>query len=223
MEIRAGAPVECLDGPAGTFVCGVIDPLAQRQTHVVVRDRAAGHQQWLVPLSKVRGATATAIRLGCPRAEVSRCEPFIEARFVRVAAEPTGAGGLPSADRYVLWPYAGRSTDALPVAAEGLPEAELPIQRGDEVEATDGPVGHVDEFVIDPTDRRVTHLVVPMGHLWGKQDALIPLSAIARIHDNTVTLTLDRRAIGVLPSLPIRREAELASMMEPATVADLKP
>ena len=49
------------------------------------------------------------------------------------------------------------------------------MHPGASVEATDGQVGRVQEFVIDPQNNRVTHLVLHEGHLWGKKDVTIPL------------------------------------------------
>ena len=70
---------------------------------------------------------------------------------------------------------------------EQLPEGELSIHPGADVEATDGRVGQVQDFVIDPATDRVTHLVLREGHLWGK-DVTIPLDQIERIEAD-VTLS----------------------------------
>jgi len=43
------------------------------------------------------------------------------------------------------------------------------VRRGTRVEATDGHVGHVDEFVVNPENGHITHSVMREGHLWGKK------------------------------------------------------
>jgi uncharacterized protein YifN (PemK superfamily) len=73
------------------------------------------------------------------------------------------------------------------------------------VEATDGYVGHVDEFVVNPENGHITHLVMREGHLWGKKDVILPLSAMGDTHDDTVFLKLDKHQIASLPIFPVHR------------------
>jgi sporulation protein YlmC with PRC-barrel domain len=73
------------------------------------------------------------------------------------------------------------------------------------VEATDGHVGQVDEFLVDPTNEHITHLVLREGHLWGQKDVTIPVSQIDRIEQDVVYLKLDKHGIEKLPSVPVRR------------------
>jgi sporulation protein YlmC with PRC-barrel domain len=86
-----------------------------------------------------------------------------------------------------------------------IPTGELAIHRGIHVEAMDGYVGNVDEFVINPKTDRITHLVMREGHLWGKKDVIIPLSAMDRTHEDTVFLKLDKHQIEALPTFPLER------------------
>jgi hypothetical protein len=43
------------------------------------------------------------------------------------------------------------------------------------------------------------------GHLWGKKEVAIPVSAIDRIEADTVYLKLDKKSIASLPSQSVRR------------------
>ena len=79
------------------------------------------------------------------------------------------------------------------------------MSRGTRVEAIDGYVGHVDEFVVNPKSGHITHLVMREGHLWGKKDVIIPLSLIADTRKDTVFLKLDKLQIEVLPAFPVHR------------------
>jgi hypothetical protein len=90
------------------------------------------------------------------------------------------------------------------VKREAIPPGEVAVRRGARVEATDGHVGHLDEFLVDPATERVTHLVLREGHLWGQRDVTIPVSEIDRLEENTVHLKLDKRQIEALQS--IRRD-----------------
>ncbi len=51
------------------------------------------------------------------------------------------------------------------VEYERIPPGELAVRRGARVETTDGHAGRVDEFLVNPADGYITHLVLREGHL----------------------------------------------------------
>jgi hypothetical protein len=106
---------------------------------------------------------------------------------------------------YRMWPFYPPAAFYAPVEAEHIPAGELTIRRGSGVEATDGRVGRVDEFLIDAADDHITHLVMREGHLWGQKDITIPVSQIDHYSENTVFLKLAKQDIEKLPAIPIRR------------------
>ena len=77
------------------------------------------------------------------------------------------------------------------------------MRQGARLEASDGHVGQLDEFLVDPVTEHATHLVMRAGHLWGQRDVTIPVSEIARLGENTVYLKLSKDEIEALPSKPI--------------------
>ncbi len=93
----------------------------------------------------------------------------------------------------------------MPLEHERIPAGEVVIRRGTPVKAADGQVGKVDEFLVDPKDDTITHLVLREGHLWDKRDVTIPVSEIDRIADDAVYLKLERKIIATLPTVPRRR------------------
>lgn len=76
------------------------------------------------------------------------------------------------------------------------------------VEATDGHVGTVARLVTDPEHGQTTHLVLQEGHLLGKREITLPLSAIDRVEGETVHLKLDKHAIHSLPAIPVHAGAD---------------
>jgi sporulation protein YlmC with PRC-barrel domain len=88
---------------------------------------------------------------------------------------------------------------------QSIPRGELGVRRGARVRTTDGKVGRVDEFVVEPTTGNITHLVMRNGNLWEQEEVAIPVSAIERIEANTVFLKLDREGVEALPSVPVQR------------------
>jgi|SRR3989304_214919 len=82
---------------------------------------------------------------------------------------------------------------------------DLAVRGGTRVKATDGYVGHVDEFVVNPENCHITHLVMREGHLWGQKDVIIPLSAMGETREDTVFLKLDKHQIESLPTFLLHR------------------
>jgi sporulation protein YlmC with PRC-barrel domain len=105
----------------------------------------------------------------------------------------------------LLWPFSTPEASFIRVEEEHIPANELAIRRGANVEATDGHVGRVDEFLINPENEGITHLILREGHLWGHKDVSIPVGQIDHYQDNTVYLKMDKHRIEALPAIPIRR------------------
>lgn len=109
-------------------------------------------------------------------------------------------------DEYVMFPCVTPAMPiALPLEHERIPPGELAVRRGAKVEASDGHVGRVTEFLVDPTDGHITHLVLREGHLWGSKDVTIPVSQIDRIEEDAVYVKLNKRGIEALPAVPVKR------------------
>ena len=73
------------------------------------------------------------------------------------------------------------------------------------IEASDGKVGRLDALVLDPTSGDITHLLLREGHLWGKKDVAIPISAVDFCDADTVYLKLDKAAIKALPAVSVKQ------------------
>jgi sporulation protein YlmC with PRC-barrel domain len=194
MEIPINAEVSCSDGMCGDTTCVIVDPIGEQITHVVVQENHGEYTEHLVPIAQVADATPRQIRLRCTQAELATMPNFVERQFKRV---PMPFLGYP-AERYLVWPYVlpdGDGMALMPVRQELIPDHELALHRGSWVMATDGHVGEVDEFIVDPADRHITHLILRKGHFWGHTDVSIPVDQIDRIEADTIFLKLDKHAI----------------------------
>ncbi|MFN2147828.1 MAG: PRC-barrel domain-containing protein [Anaerolineales bacterium] len=188
-------------GTCGKSVCVVINPATDRVTDVVIElMKPAGHQV-MVPLKLIREVTEDGIEVDLTCDEIRKLPEFRRTDFYEVEVPAEFAGGP-----FVMWPYVVPEAHEVPVDTEMLPANELAIHRGAEVISTEGPVGKIDEFMIDPESEKVTHLVMREGHLWGQRDVVIPISAIARMDDDEVTVKLSRAEIEALPQIPVDRE-----------------
>jgi sporulation protein YlmC with PRC-barrel domain len=207
MDIPIGAEVYCSDGLAGHTSAVIIDPATRQVTHLVVRERALPFMEYLAPIELVSDATPREVHLRCSKAGLDALEPFHYSDYGANAADYAGY----ASDQYYFWPEAGNAmlmpTEDpmdLAVAYDHVPAGELAIDRGARVNARDGHVGKVDEFLVDPRDDKITHLVLREGHLWGKKAVTIPVTEIDHIDDNEVYLKLDKQAVETLPAVPLR-------------------
>lgn len=204
IDIPLNARVECADGECGESVTVIVDPVARKVTHFVVDDE--NFVQRMVSIDQVVETTPDSIHLSCSKEAVAKMEPFLERHFIKQVQ--------PNPDYYVdhhvyVLPYASPTqVVATPVEVDRVLPGEIAVRRGTLVEATDGYVGKVGEFLVDPASGRMTHLVLQEGHFWGRKEVTLPLSAIDRIQDDTVYLKLDKKGIESLPSIPVKRHYE---------------
>ena len=208
MEIPLNARVECTDGVCGRSESILVNPVLDKVTHLIVRE-AASNTEYIVPIDFVVETIDDTIRLRCSKAELKKMDPFIKTTFVEQKVPDRNfnyPGGLFGGGAYYYLPYvASDETVQVPMEHKQIPVGELTAQRGTRVEATDGYIGHVDEFVVNPENGHITHLVMREGHLWGKKDVIIPLSAMGDTREDTVFLKIDKHQIESLPIFPVNR------------------
>ena len=208
MEIPLNASVECSDGVCGRSEYVLINPVVDQVTHLVVKEDSSPNTEYIVPVDFVTDTITDTIRLSCTRAELEKMDPFIKTKFIAEAVPDirSGYGGLYGFGSSYLLPYVTpEMTVYVPEENQQIPPGEMAVQRGTPVKATDGFVGKVDEFVVNPKNGHITHLVMREGHLWGKKDVMIPLSAMSETRDDTVFLKIDKQEIESLPIFPVNR------------------
>jgi sporulation protein YlmC with PRC-barrel domain len=208
MEIPLQAQVECTDGIFGLSAYVLINPVIDKVTHLVVREDTT-NIEYIVPVDIMDETIADTIRLHCSKAELKKMPPFIKTTFIEekvIDSKYNYPGGLYGGQAYFYLPYVtSEETVQVRVEHQQIPGGELAIQRGTRVEATDGYIGKVDEFVVNPKNGDITHLVMREGHLWGQKDVIIPLSELGTTLNDTVFLKLDKHQIESLPTFPLQR------------------
>ena len=206
MEIPLKAQVECTDGICGRSEYVLINPLTDQVTNLVVRETASPNTEYVVPVELVSATIADTIQLHCSKAELEKMGKFVKTTYVEEKMpmmSPGYGGGLGT---YYYMPFVtAEMTVQVPEEQLQIPPGELGMTRGTRVEATDGYIGHVDEFVVNPKNNRITHLVMREGHLWGQKDVIIPLSAMGERRADSVFLKLDKSQIESLPTFPVHR------------------
>jgi hypothetical protein len=196
----------------------IVDPVAEAVTHLVVEPEHRRGLGRLVPLRLI-DATAGQIRLSCTKAEFEKLEPAEETRFIPGTSGYADYG--PGQVGY--WPYYGLTMGGALGAGGGLsgglsgigggnvsqivtsdtvPQGEVDVRRGDPVEATDGDIGRVQGLVIDRGTRHVTHVLLQEGHLWGRREVAIPISAVTSTSGG-IRLRISKQEVQDLPPVDV--------------------
>ena len=211
MDIPLDVEVFCSDGACGRSTAVIVNPVSQEVTHVVVATQEMLHSEYLVPITLIEESETDRIQLRCRRNTLATMEPFHKIKFVRLQdleESDRPPANIPEAHMSYawLWPYiTARGDYGAYINVEQIPHNELAVHRGTHVEATDGRIGQVDEFVINPENDHITHLVLREGHLWGQKDITVPISEVDRVESNVVYLKLDKQAVENLPAMSVKR------------------
>ena len=216
MEIPLDVRVEYSNGvnwnQIGHSVYTLINPVTDQVISVVVKEDDSPHTEYIVPIEVVAETTADTIRLKCSVVDLEKMPLFIKNEYIKdkVLNYAGYGGGITKRGSCYYMPYV-TSEVRVPVYADRqqIPPGELAVHRGTHVEATDGQIGKVDEFVVNPENGHITHLVMREGHLWGTKDVIIPISALGETRENTVFLNLNKQQVETLPAFPLHRHAAL--------------
>ena len=205
-QFTIGADVSCTDGVCGEVSRVVVDPVARAVTHLVVEPKHRQGLARLVPLDLV-DAAAGEIRLRCtwrssrtstpPRRRSScreaagtratarnRCSPGRTTAWVvrawKAISSPEPAPSPTTRSRWARWRCAAASTSMPPTARSGESQG----------------------LVIDPQDHHVTHVLLQEGHLWGRKEVAIPISAVTGVDDG-IRLNITKQQVQDLPPVDI--------------------
>ncbi len=190
MDMPVKAPVECLDGMYGQGISLIINPATRFVTHVVVEDEHEPKTQYLVPLEEIKLSTPHLIQLRCTTYELQQMPRFVQFTYERrivPAVYPPEVNLIGSA--IVM------EDEVVPIMHEQVPEGDVAVHAGAQVEATDGPIGQLDEFLLDPTTKQIDYLVFREHHLWRHEELIVSASQIAQIKADKVYLKSDKQTI----------------------------
>ena len=210
-ELRAGARIRCADGEAGGHVDAfVVDPVAVRVTHVVAAVDHLGSRV-VVAIEHVRHASPDLVELDLDRGALV-AEPGFDEPDFKTPDEGWHNQDLPlDPGSYFLEPFASPLTGWTLTTHERVPTGEVLCRRGAEVVAADRRhVGRVDEFLVDPADGHITHVVVRDGHL-RHRDVVLPIAHVTDLAADVVTLDLTTAEVEALPHVPVRRHGHVVA------------
>jgi hypothetical protein len=208
-EYTLGAAASCTDGSCGVVSRTILDPAARTVTHLVIVPRHHHADGRLVPVELVE-ATAEEIRLRCTLAEFARLDPaedvevvddeygggYGQAEAVQGYGDVGALGVGGSATGLGIGMGLGHHTPV--IVSHAVPLGETEVERHESVHATDGEIGQVEGFIVNAADHRVTHVLLKEGHLWGRRQVAIPVSAVASV-DAGIRLNITKKQVEDLP------------------------
>jgi hypothetical protein len=187
-QFTIGASVQGQDGEAGRLIWVVADRARNPWviTQLVVEPKHRSGLARFVPLDLVTGVDAGTgtITINCTEDQFEQLESAEETQYV------PGSGAYPlfGPTQFLAAPYYTSDVsvegDEVPfTAATVTADAPLPSPadvavHAVPVEAADGKVGEVDGLVIDPGTHQVSHVLLRQGHLWGRKEVAVPMSAV---------------------------------------------
>jgi hypothetical protein len=189
-EFTIGARASCSDGSCGEVRRVIIKPETLVITHLVIDP---GHEPArLVPLHLVDTSGAE-IRLRCSLAEFGQLDRAEETEIYENIGDPGG-------------PLSGMGVGTVrqhkhvrTFVTDSVPMGEEEVSRGEPVHAVDGEIGRVHGFLVSLDDQRVTHVLLGEGHLWGRREVAIPVSAVTGAEDG-IRLNITKKQVEDLPS-----------------------
>src|SRR4051794_18152104 len=213
MRLGLGSVVHCTDAPFGELADVVVDPVSRRVTHLVVQPHHRHDCARLVPVERASPA-GDGVALDCSIADIQALEPLQESAYLRL-------GEFPVADPD--WAIGTQDVLALPLYEEGdgmgtvidpdphvtvfydrIPKHAVEIRRSSAVMSADGHrLGHVDGFLVGSGE--TADIVLERGHLWGRREIVIPAAAVARVENDSVTLSVTKDEVEALAPRRVRR------------------
>src|SRR6185312_1217320 len=203
-QFTIGAGADCTDGSCGEVSRVVVDPIAGTVTHLLIEPEHRHGLGRLVPLDLV-SVVAGDIRLRCTLAEFNKLDLGQDIQFLPGAG---GWGGY-APGQVLAWPYynlgarrTGGGSASQVATYVAAPLEEVAVRRGEHVRATDGLIGRVQGLVIDPDRGQVTHVLLQEGHLWGRREVAIPISAVAELNGG-IWLRIAKQDVEDLPPVDV--------------------
>ena len=198
MKYPLKAAVHCTDGRIGQSTHVIVNPETETVSHVAVKDQGPPAATYLVPSRWIKDTTPELILLSRRKRAVRALERLDDTDFVQRKMRTY------TQDPKVteLWPHLDEIKKVFAEKKRQAPNGGLPLKLKTKVRATDGRIGRVDEFLVDPSTWRITHMILREGLIWEGKQIMVPVSAIDRIEEDAVHLNLGKKQVKALPPPP---------------------
>ena len=215
MLFKSGADVFSSDDEKiGTLHRVVMDPKTKEVTHIVVKEGFFFTEDKVVPMDLVGSVTEDRISLQGSKEHLDELPQYEETHYVR-PHDTTGESEVSSdtSDPVYWYPpvdLSGAGYGRYPVAffpqslyvqkiEKNIPDGTIALAQGAKVISADGEqVGSIETLITDPTQDRVTHVVISSGLLL-KERRIVPAYWLSTVSDDEVHLSVDARLLERLP------------------------
>ncbi|MEW5938870.1 MAG: PRC-barrel domain-containing protein [Chloroflexota bacterium] len=192
------------DREVGELERVVVKPATNEVTHIVVRHGSLFKKKdKVVPIGLVAEATKDQVVLKAETGDPESLPPFEEARIV----DERGRAGRASSNvpPHVLPGYSGGAlfppdpNDLIVTErVRNIPEGTVAMKEGAKVVAAEGErVGQVERVLAEPSEDRITHLLISSG-LAAKARKLIPIRWVDSIDEDLVRLRVKKVSVDEL-------------------------
>lgn len=214
MRINLGVRAYLADGRQGPVIDRVIvDPRLWEVTHIVVEKNGGISEPKLVPLSEVQSWTKDRVELRLTPQQLAQMPAYVEQQYcapcvLLAPAEEPGKGKVPSKEVFTQegFPYgggilphetkAGPAPEPIPTGPEAGPAQVGPIElrNGALVEAVDGPIGRLDQMLLDTYINRITSIVVNGTGTKGRE-ITVPVEWVAYLEPARIRLAATKQQL----------------------------
>jgi uncharacterized protein YrrD len=210
MRLQLGEPVRSTDrAVVGRLADVIIHPAERRVTHLVVKPHNGDRRPHLIPIELAVSDAGSELSLRCDSEEVEQLPSVQDFAYLPWGEAPVsdaewdvGVTRILALPYYDGGPgiYAGPFDQSVGIIYDRIPKGEIEVRRSSRVISADShELGDLDGFVVDADDH-LTHFVLVRGHLWRRRTIAIPISLVASVETDAVTVVLSRDGIDELPA-----------------------
>lgn len=181
-----GDDVFCEGTTCGRLTAVAVRPTDASLAYLIVEPGPSGEPR-LVPAARAHVAR-NGISLDCTQQQFEDLEPALIAHLE--PAEAATSTPTPMPGRRLRVEFEDR-----------VPADEVRIHENTGIHAADGDVGRVAGVTVDPSDNRVTRILVDESHLWGYKRVAIPMRTVRSLDDGRIAVRLSKRQIKGLPPI----------------------
>ena len=194
MELTLGADVYYAEGLYGRLTHIVLNPKLRWVTHLVVKEKGQKQRERILSVKYIEQATPKEIHLICTKEAASHFQPFEVSRYVHTPTLGADISVFWSIDRQAEHYFPSDGT-YIPIKTRAIPLCEVAVNQDVRVEATNGMIGRLRGFQVNPLGWKITHLILHKGHIWSQEEVAIPTADIESIGEKILQLKLDKKGI----------------------------
>ena len=211
MRLVKGADVYSAQGDRlGTLSRVIIDPNTREVTHIVIEKGLMFTTNKIIPIDRINPQDPEKIILSSSEQDLNQFDDFEESHYVDLdnteypGSDVTNSFWYPPVD-YVWWRSGMPAiTPPVPVytvrTSQNIPEGTVALEEGAKViSADDKHVGSIEQLIVDPQDKRVSHFIIGEGLLF-KERKLIPVTWISTIGEKEIRLSVKSGTLERLPA-----------------------